>query len=173
MSSSLLLLLAAWLEHQPRQLELPPRCVYHHLHPPSYGSWAPQSPTGLDLSILATPVQFKELQVAVGYLLCYGQSVDARILQATYALTAKQAVSTLAFMPRISPHSSAWLCLEAFKRLQDLSVAGIYECIRFKMEILTCLKILYPTMPINMMVKKNSTIYSDIVRKVMSCQAKM
>ncbi len=56
----------------------------HHLYPPpSYGSQAPQSPTGPDLSPSATPAQVKALQVAIGYPLYYGRSVDSRILQAT------------------------------------------------------------------------------------------
>jgi hypothetical protein len=37
----------------------------------------------------ASPVQFKELQVAVGYLLYYGRSVNARILTAIQMVDAE------------------------------------------------------------------------------------
>jgi hypothetical protein len=69
--------------------------------PPSFGSRAPQSPTGPDFSPPASPAQFKELQVAVGYLLYYGRSVDARVLTATCALASEQVSPTLATMTRL------------------------------------------------------------------------
>jgi hypothetical protein len=62
--------------------------------PPSYGSHAPQSRTGPDASPPASPDQLKEVQVAVGYLLYYGRSVDSRILPATCALASEQAAPT-------------------------------------------------------------------------------
>jgi hypothetical protein len=70
--------------------------------PPSYGSKAPQSPTGPDLSPAATPAQVKELQVAIGYLLYYGRSVDSRVLQATCALAAEQSAPTLSTLSRLT-----------------------------------------------------------------------
>ncbi len=47
--------------------------------PPVFGSRAPQSPTGPDLSLSVTPSQAKQLQVAVGFLLYYDRCVDGRI----------------------------------------------------------------------------------------------
>ncbi len=48
-----------------------------------------------------TSSQFKELQVAVGYLLYYGRCVDCRILTATCALASEQAHPTLGTMARL------------------------------------------------------------------------
>ena len=64
--------------------------------PPVYGSRAPQSSTGPDLSFPPSPPpqQCKELQVAVGYLLYYGRSVDSRIFPSTWALASEQAQPT-------------------------------------------------------------------------------
>jgi hypothetical protein len=64
--------------------------------PPVYGSKASQCPTGPDISPPATSQQKKELEVAVGYLLYYGRSVDSRFLNATCSLASEQANSTLA-----------------------------------------------------------------------------
>jgi hypothetical protein len=67
---------------------------------PVFGSRAPQSPTGPDLSPSATPAQAKELQVAVGFLLYHGICVDGRILTATCALASEQASPTFSAMAR-------------------------------------------------------------------------
>jgi hypothetical protein len=69
--------------------------------PPVFGSRAPQSLTGPDLSLSANPSQAKELQVAVGFLLYYGRCVDGRILPATCALASDQASPTLFAMARL------------------------------------------------------------------------
>jgi hypothetical protein len=69
--------------------------------PPVFGSRAPQSTIGPDLSPSATPAQAKELQVAVGFLLYYGRCVDGRILPATCALASEQASPTLSTMARL------------------------------------------------------------------------
>jgi hypothetical protein len=69
--------------------------------PPVFGSRAPQSPTGPDLSPSASPAQAKELQVAVGFLLYYGKCVDSKILPTTYALASEQASPTLSTMARL------------------------------------------------------------------------
>jgi hypothetical protein len=69
--------------------------------PPVYGSKAPQCPTGFDVSPPATPQQKKELEVAVGYLLYYGRSVDSRFLTATCSLASEQANPTLVTMTRL------------------------------------------------------------------------
>ena len=68
---------------------------------PSYGSRAPQSPTGPDISPLASSAQSKDLQVAIGYLLYYGRCVDARMLPAVCSLASEQAVPTSATMLRL------------------------------------------------------------------------
>ena len=81
---------------------LPPAASPTLYTPPSYGSKAPQSPTGPDISPPASATQVKELQVAVGYLLYYGRSVDARILTATCALASEQAAPTLATIARLN-----------------------------------------------------------------------
>ena len=62
--------------------------------PPRFGSTLPQVPT-VDTEPLASAAQRKELQVAVGYLLYYGRTVDARILPATCALASEQATASL------------------------------------------------------------------------------
>ncbi len=69
--------------------------------PPVFGSQAPQSPTGPDLSPSATPEQAKDLQVVVGFLLYYGRCVDGRVLSATCALAFEQASPTLSTMSRL------------------------------------------------------------------------
>jgi hypothetical protein len=81
---------------------LPPAASPTLYIPPSYGSRAHQSPTGPDIPPPASPTQFKELQVAVGYLLYYGRSVDARILTATCDLASEQAAPTLATISRLN-----------------------------------------------------------------------
>ena len=74
-----------------RPLGVPPCNSPSIYTPPVFGSRAPQSPTGPDLSPSATPAQAKELQVAVGFLLYYGRCVDGRVLPATCALASEQA----------------------------------------------------------------------------------
>jgi hypothetical protein len=69
--------------------------------PPPVVPGPPQSPTGPDLSPPASPSQIKELQVAVGYLLYYGRSVDPRVLTTTCALASEQASPTLSTMTRL------------------------------------------------------------------------
>jgi hypothetical protein len=68
---------------------------------PSYGSRAPQSPTGPDVSPPASLAQSKDLQVAIGYLLYYGRCVDARMLPAVCSLASEQALPTSATMRRL------------------------------------------------------------------------
>ncbi len=45
--------------------------------------------------------QFKDLQIAIGYLLYYGRSVDSRILTATCSLASEQAHPTQGTMLRL------------------------------------------------------------------------
>ena len=84
-----------------RPLGVPPCNSPSIYTPPVFGSRAPQSPTGPDLSPSATLTQAKELQVAVGFLLYYGRCVDGRILPATCALASEQASPTLSTMARL------------------------------------------------------------------------
>jgi hypothetical protein len=73
-----------------------------HLYPPPALDLPsfPQVPT-VDTEPKASAAQSKELQVAVGYLLYYGRTVDARILPATCALASDQATASLGTLKRL------------------------------------------------------------------------
>ncbi len=121
-SLSLLHWLRLYSSCPPSSRRLSPLSLSLDLHSPSYGSRAPQSPTGFDHSPPASPAQFKDLQVAIGCLLYYGRrSVDNSILSAACALACEQASPTTIFTLSRSPRSSSWLRLLASQWPQDLS----------------------------------------------------
>ncbi len=103
-----------------RPLGVPPCNSPSIYTPPLFGSRAPQSPTGPDLSPSAFPAQANELQVAVGFLLYYGRCVDGRILPATCALASEQAFPTMARLQRLLGYVAAHPDGRKFFRASDM-----------------------------------------------------